>query len=323
MATSFCRPTPSVTLQALFSCSRCPQSAPFQLQRLQQRSISAFRFRRQKRWSKSSKRVDPISLYAIDQPIKPLQQDPSAEFPTIHFWEQDDAGERQHVTTIRSESELHDLRRKEMDQDDLLEEMEMEYEGPSSNFPPDAYVRLMSRVREVEDDAEHQTAMRKLMVMKPEDRSTLEKLRPDEVRYEVPDEDMRDAGYTISDVREQVENDPSTAAMHNLSSSLAASLSNDSKPISPYIKSLNSALCMAYVGANEEIRSELWQCYSRAKIHLREEGVLEWIPDDAWDMIYWSQAANWGPNTNREQHLKILEEDLRSVGRDGPPTKEL
>lgn len=88
----------------------------------------------------------------------------------------------------------------------------------------------------------------------------------------------------------------------------------------PRLKQLNEVLRAAYMGANEDIRKALWRAYTRAKAGV--PGLLERIPDDVWDMLWYSQAVKWRSNSNREEHLRILSHDLKTVGKDGPPTKE-
>ncbi|KAF2740310.1 hypothetical protein EJ04DRAFT_507870 [Polyplosphaeria fusca] len=87
--------------------------------------------------------------------------------------------------------------------------------------------------------------------------------------------------------------------------------------VSPALKSLNEALKLAYVGANDDVRRILWRAYSKAR---NVPTLLQNMPDDAWDMVWYSQAVTWGSNQNRDDHLRVLMEDLQSVGRDGPPT---
>ncbi|KAF2499027.1 hypothetical protein BU16DRAFT_523629 [Lophium mytilinum] len=87
----------------------------------------------------------------------------------------------------------------------------------------------------------------------------------------------------------------------------------------PAIKHLNAVLRSAYMGANEDVRKALWRAYSRAK---RVPGFLKMIPEDAWDMLWYSQAVKWKGNENRDEHMVILRRDLESIGMDGPPTPE-
>jgi len=87
--------------------------------------------------------------------------------------------------------------------------------------------------------------------------------------------------------------------------------------ISPALKSFNQAIELSYVGANDDIRRILWRAYSKARTL---PTFLQNLPADAWDLLYYSQAVTWGSNQNRQSHLKTLLHDLKSVGRDGPPT---
>lgn len=87
--------------------------------------------------------------------------------------------------------------------------------------------------------------------------------------------------------------------------------------ISPALKSFNQAIQFAYIGANDDIRRILWRSYQKAR---SLPTFLQNISDEAWDILYYSQAVTWSSNQNRQNHLKILLADLSSVGRDGPPT---
>ncbi|EMD62193.1 hypothetical protein COCSADRAFT_229048 [Bipolaris sorokiniana ND90Pr] len=87
--------------------------------------------------------------------------------------------------------------------------------------------------------------------------------------------------------------------------------------ISPALKSFNQAIQFAYIGANDDIRRILWRSYQKAR---SLPTFLQNISDEAWDILYYSQAVTWSSNQNRQNHLKILLADLNSVGRDGPPT---
>ena len=87
--------------------------------------------------------------------------------------------------------------------------------------------------------------------------------------------------------------------------------------ISPALKSYNQAIELAYIGANDDIRRILWRTYQKARTL---PTFLQNLSDEAWDILYYSQAVTWGSNQNREAHLRLLLADLRSVGRDGPPT---
>jgi hypothetical protein len=87
--------------------------------------------------------------------------------------------------------------------------------------------------------------------------------------------------------------------------------------ISPALKSFNKAIELAYIGANDDIRRILWRSYQKAR---SLPTFLQSISDEAWDILYYSQAVTWGSNQNRENHLRMLLADLKSLGRDGPPT---
>ncbi|KAF2033888.1 hypothetical protein EK21DRAFT_108677 [Setomelanomma holmii] len=87
--------------------------------------------------------------------------------------------------------------------------------------------------------------------------------------------------------------------------------------ISPALKSFNQAIQFAYIGANDDIRRILWRSYQKARTL---PTFLQNLNDDAWDILYYSQAVTWGSNQNRQDHLCTLLADLKSLGRDGPPT---
>ena len=87
--------------------------------------------------------------------------------------------------------------------------------------------------------------------------------------------------------------------------------------ISPALKSFNQAIEFAYIGANDDIRRILWRAYQKARTL---PTFLQNMSDEAWDILYYSQAVTWGSNQNRQDHLRMLLADLKSLGRDGPPT---
>ncbi|KAF2440945.1 hypothetical protein P171DRAFT_434669 [Karstenula rhodostoma CBS 690.94] len=87
--------------------------------------------------------------------------------------------------------------------------------------------------------------------------------------------------------------------------------------IAPALRIFNEAIEYAYIGANDDIRRILWRAYSKARIL---PTFLQNLSDDAWDIMYYSQAVTWTSNQNREDHLRLLLQDLQSVGKDGPPT---
>ncbi|KAF2831874.1 hypothetical protein CC86DRAFT_82497 [Ophiobolus disseminans] len=103
-----------------------------------------------------------------------------------------------------------------------------------------------------------------------------------------------------------------TAALSRLRVSLSPSFN-----ISPALKSFNQAIELAYVGANDDIRRILWRSYQKARTL---PTFLQGVSDEAWDILWYSQAVTWGSNQNRRHHLKVLLRDLKSLGRDGPPT---
>ena len=87
--------------------------------------------------------------------------------------------------------------------------------------------------------------------------------------------------------------------------------------ISPALKSFNQAIEFAYVGANDDVRRVLWRSYQKARTL---PTFLQSLSDDAWDILYYSQAVTWAGNQNRTNHLKEMLQDLATVGRSGPPT---
>jgi hypothetical protein len=87
--------------------------------------------------------------------------------------------------------------------------------------------------------------------------------------------------------------------------------------IAPALKSFNQAIELAYLGANDDIRRILWRSYQKARTL---PTFLQNVSDEAWDILYYSQAVRWKSNQNRQQHLGVLLSDLQSLGREGPPT---
>ena len=87
--------------------------------------------------------------------------------------------------------------------------------------------------------------------------------------------------------------------------------------ISPALKSFNQAIEFAYIGANDDVRRVLWRSYQKARTL---PTFLQSLSDDAWDILYYSQAVTWAGNQNRTNHLKEMLQDLATVGRSGPPT---
>jgi hypothetical protein len=87
--------------------------------------------------------------------------------------------------------------------------------------------------------------------------------------------------------------------------------------ISPALKAFNQAIEFAYIGANDDIRRILWRSYQKARAL---PTFLHNVSDEAWDILYYSQAVTWGSNQNRDDHLRALLGDLNTLGRNGPPT---
>ncbi|KAH7131884.1 hypothetical protein B0J11DRAFT_209963 [Dendryphion nanum] len=87
--------------------------------------------------------------------------------------------------------------------------------------------------------------------------------------------------------------------------------------VAPAIRHFNQALKLAYVGASDDVRRILWRSYCKARLI---PTFLQSLSDDAWDILWYSQAVNWPSNQNRSDHLTILLGDLQAVGKDGPPT---
>jgi hypothetical protein len=130
-----------------------------------------------------------------------------------------------------------------------------------------------------------------------------------------PDPDTLDPSQltTYKERLQIAENDPEhIAALRRLRINLVPPFN-----ISPAVKSLNDALRLSYLGASDDVRRILWRSYTKARTI---PTLLQSIPDDAWDMLWYSQAVTWGSNQNRENHMTILMRDLQSVGKDGPPT---
>ena len=87
--------------------------------------------------------------------------------------------------------------------------------------------------------------------------------------------------------------------------------------ISPALKMFNQAIELAYIGANDDIRRILWRAYIKARTL---PTFLQSVSDETWDIMYYSQAVKWEGNQNRTDHLQMLLADLKSLGRNGPPT---
>jgi hypothetical protein len=127
--------------------------------------------------------------------------------------------------------------------------------------------------------------------------------------YELED----DRTTTLKERMQIAKQDPEhAAALENLRVDLLPPFN-----ISPALKSFNQAIELAYIGANDDIRRILWRSYMKARTL---PTFLQNMSDEAWDILYYSQAVTWGSNQNRTDHLRMLLKDLRSLGRNGPPT---
>ncbi|KAK0618780.1 hypothetical protein DIS24_g11521 [Lasiodiplodia hormozganensis] len=98
------------------------------------------------------------------------------------------------------------------------------------------------------------------------------------------------------------------------------------KRIKESVARLNNCLRHAYLATDPQarpvIRQELWKAYKRAKMmHAADPAaLLERIPPPAWDLLFYSQAVRWKSNEKRDEHVRELLADMKSVGMDGPPT---
>ncbi|KAF9641282.1 hypothetical protein BFW01_g642 [Lasiodiplodia theobromae] len=96
------------------------------------------------------------------------------------------------------------------------------------------------------------------------------------------------------------------------------------KRIKESVARLNNCLRHAYLATDPQarpvIRQELWKAYKRAKMHVGP-GLLQCIPPPAWDLLFYSQAVRWKSNEKRDEHVRELLADMKSVGMDGPPTR--
>lgn len=102
--------------------------------------------------------------------------------------------------------------------------------------------------------------------------------------------------------------------------------SGSDKRIKESVARLNNCLRHAYLATDPQarpvIRQELWKAYKRAKMmHAADPAaLLERIPPPAWDLLFYSQAVRWNSNQKRDEHVRELLADMKSVGMDGPPT---
>lgn len=102
--------------------------------------------------------------------------------------------------------------------------------------------------------------------------------------------------------------------------------SGSNKKTKESVARLNNCLRHAYLATDPQarpvIRQELWKAYKRAKMmHAADPAaLLERIPPPAWDLLFYSQAVRWNSNQKRDEHVRELLADMKSVGMDGPPT---
>lgn len=175
--------------------------------------------------------------------------------------------------------------------------------------PVDADIELLvDKIMEDPDLIQKLTMIKSLIAARQGDMTT--RSQPS-----APDPDTLDRA-DLATYRERLqiaENDPEhIAALRRLRVNLLPPFH-----VSPALKALNQALKLAYLGASDDVRRVLWRSYNKART---VPTLLQNITDDAWDMLWYSQAVTWGSNQNRQTHLKILLQDLNSVGKDGPPT---
>lgn len=209
---------------------------------------------------------------------------------------------------------------REMDGDELAEEL-LKLAKSKSSLPPtliepeeDVPAELQAKVDKIMQDPK---LMEKLLYIQnliedakraKSDITNIEhEVAPDP--YEL--EDSRTA--TLKQRMAVARRDPEhSAALDGLRVNLPSPFN-----ISPALRSFNEAIEFAYIGANDDIRRILWRSYQKARTL---PTFLQSLSDDAWDILYYSQAVTWGSNQNRQDHLRTLLADLKLLGRDGPPT---
>ncbi|KAH7077403.1 hypothetical protein FB567DRAFT_149240 [Paraphoma chrysanthemicola] len=208
---------------------------------------------------------------------------------------------------------------REMDPEELAEELKKLAQSKASQKEIDAEedvpAELQAKVDKIMEDPK---LMEKLVyIQQVIEESERAKSDITAIAHEVapdPYSELEDARTTTLRQRMQAaRKDPAhIAAMDALRVNLLPPFN-----ISPALKSFNQAIELAYIGANDDIRRILWRSYQKARTL---PTFLQNLSDDAWDILYYSQAVTWGSNQNRKDHLRLLLADLRSLGRDGPPT---
>ncbi|KAJ4370745.1 hypothetical protein N0V83_005266 [Neocucurbitaria cava] len=213
-----------------------------------------------------------------------------------------------------------DLER-EMDPEELAEELTKLAQSKASQAPEiepdeeDIPAELQAKVDKIMEDPK---LMEKLMYIQKliAESEQAQKADLTTIAHETaPDpyelEESRTA--TLKERMDKVRQDPEhRAALQRLRVNLPPPFN-----ISPALKSFNQAIELAYVGANDDIRRILWRAYQKARTL---PTFLQSMSDDAWDILYYSQAVTWSSNQNRQSHLRTMLADLKRLGRDGPPT---
>jgi hypothetical protein len=274
------------------SLASIPSSSVLRIQHLPARWISSWRRFRHLNSQRAARRSIP-ELYGAARPV-PSWVPPDEKMPRVHFYDKDIYGNEEHQFMVKSRADWQELEKHAKAKAQYLQHLEEEWEGPAVVLPEEERVMIKNRLKDVEQDPAHQERIRKLMVVLPDTKKLM---------YDWDDEERyynKDPEFTQETSEAWFADGTKLPFVHGR------------------LKELNTALITSYVGANPEIRELLWIAYQRAK---EIPGVLESIPDDAWDMIYHSQNVRWKSNMHREEHIKIIEEDLKKVGRDGPPTK--
>ncbi|KAF2013616.1 hypothetical protein BU24DRAFT_316537, partial [Aaosphaeria arxii CBS 175.79] len=188
-----------------------------------------------------------------------------------------------------------------------LQNMPMPEEAQEEKLDPD----LEAKVNKIMDDPQ---LLRKLALIKEMMDERQAEIGP--IAHSSAPDPMTLDRSQLTTYKERLriaENDPEhVRAMKRLQIHLRPPFS-----VSPALKSLNEALKLSYLGASDDVRRILWRSYSKARTI---PTLLQNIPDDAWDILWYSQAVTWTANQNRQDHLRILLHDLSAIGRDGPPT---
>lgn len=203
---------------------------------------------------------------------------------------------------------------REMDAEELAEEIQKlaESKVPLSQVEEDIPAELQAKVDRIMEDPRLMEKLMYIQELISDQQNADPTLIPHETApdpYELDDSriaTLKERMDTARQVPEHVE------ALYRLRVKLQPPFN-----ISPALKSFNQAIELAYVGANDDVRRILWRAYQKAR---SLPTFLQHMSDDTWDILYYSQAVTWGSNQNRHDHLRVLLADLKSVGRDGPPT---